>query len=521
MNSKKPRIFTKKDSNDFIENFSSRESALRITFSKLNEILERDVRRSINKSYTQYAKDNIITYLQNPTSNLDNIREVSRFLERYSMIYRILMTYYAVSPLYFYNLTETSDISKSIDQRKLTKTYNKVAKNLHGFDIKENFSTAIYRTVRDGMYVGFIYTDGDHTFMMPLDIKYCRIYGKTSSGQWIVYFDASYFTGANSIYVEGIDGDTTGCWDQVFIDGWKNYQKDRRNAQWFRLTPERTFCMIAGLDDEFNTPLPYFAGLFISLVDLSDLEQIVQAKSELDNYKLIISKLPLLKNSENVDDFAINLELAQAMQEDIDNNTPDLVGTAVAPFQEYEVIDFDHSDTASSTDKLANSVSNLFNNAGASQLVVAGGSSTNSVGLKHAIQNDISKMWVFMNRIQSWMNFYIEENIAKNFIFTFHRITWYNEEEYQDSIKDVLVFGGSLMDYLTCKGKTPYEAVQQLFFEDAIGLKDLMKPLQTSYTVSNKDVQQTGRPKSNPDDLTEEGADTADAGKNETTRANG
>ena len=172
MSNNKPRIYTKRNDDDLIQNYAKRESALKMTFSKLNEILERDVRRSINRSYTQYAKENIITYLQNPTNNLDNIREVSRFLERYSMIYRILMTYYAVSPLYFYNLTETSDISKAIDQRKLTKTYNKVAKQLYGFDIKENFSTAIYRTVRDGMYVGYTYTDGDHTFMMPLDIRY-------------------------------------------------------------------------------------------------------------------------------------------------------------------------------------------------------------------------------------------------------------------------------------------------------------------------------------------------------------
>ena len=107
MSNNKPRIYTKKDDDDLIQNYAKRESALKMTFSKLNEILERDVRRSINRSYTQYAKENIITYLQNPANNLDNIREVSRFLERYSMIYRILMTYYAVSPLYFYNLTET------------------------------------------------------------------------------------------------------------------------------------------------------------------------------------------------------------------------------------------------------------------------------------------------------------------------------------------------------------------------------------------------------------------------------
>ena len=46
-----------------------------------------------------------------------------------------------------------------------------------------------------------------------------------------------------------------------------------------------------------------------------------------------------------------------------------------------------------------------------------------------------------------------------------------------------------------------------------------MKPLQTSYTVTNKETT-SGRPKKDPDDLSDEGADTADAEKNEGTKAN-
>ena len=68
--------------------YEKRDRAQKINFAKLQEILQRNVSNNSNKTYTQYTKDLIKTYLLNPTSNIDTLREVSRFLVRNSMIYK-------------------------------------------------------------------------------------------------------------------------------------------------------------------------------------------------------------------------------------------------------------------------------------------------------------------------------------------------------------------------------------------------------------------------------------------------
>lgn len=515
--------FITKSGDDSIENSSRRESALKMTYTQLAALLQRDVNNPVTRTYTQYIKSTVMAYLQSPSTNIDNIRSVSQFLARNSTLYDKILRYYSTSPLFYYNLIQTNTLWKDVDDQKATKNYDKVAKRVHGFDIKKGFQNAIYQTVRDGMYVGYVYGDGDHTFFMPLDIKYCRIYGKNSAGQWIVYYDATYFNGRNSIYVRGVNDDGNGTWDQVFIDGYEAYLLDRRHARWFMLPPEKCFCMIAGSDDQFDVPLPLFTGLFVSLLDLNDLEQIIADKDALENYKLLITKIPFIKNSGEVDDFAVNLSVMKKMQQELDESIPSLVGTGLLPISDdIQVIDFDHSDVATSTDRLSQSVSNLFNNAGISQLVVAGGSSTNSVGLKFAIRNDMSNIWIYVNRIESWFNYYIEKNISSNYIFSVHHIDWYNVDDYIALKKDELAFGGSLLSYLTALGKTPYEAINEIRFDNAIGIKDMMKPLVTSYTTTDKaGDKNTGRSEEDDSDLSEEGISTRDGGKNDITAAGG
>ncbi len=79
-----------------------RERAQIIDFAKdIKSILERNVTKNSNKSFTQYTKDLIKQYVQSPNSNQDTIREISRFLCRNSMIYQKLIMYYASMPLFF------------------------------------------------------------------------------------------------------------------------------------------------------------------------------------------------------------------------------------------------------------------------------------------------------------------------------------------------------------------------------------------------------------------------------------
>ncbi len=481
-----------------------RERAQTMTFAKMQEILQRNASRSVNKTFTQYTKDLVKTYIQSPSNNQDTLREISRFLCRNSMLYQKMIMYLASMPLFYYNITQANNLDEEIDQEQALKNYQKVLENFDRFSLKKDMYTALYLAIRDGVYVGFVYDDKQgRTFMMPLDVQYCRIVGKNEYGEWVVYFNAAFFdAGNNSEFVLGVDGQGTyATWDEVFISAYRQYKDGGRDYQWFRLPPEKCCVLLTGVEDEFSFPLPFFLPLFTDLLDLLDLQQILQSKTELENYALLINKIPLVDNgnSGDVDDFAVSMEMVDYFRRLEENAVPDLVGVVTSPF-DIDKITFNDTSHASDTDALAKSINNLFSNSGLTQTVVSGGNSTSNLAIKFAQLADQSNVWVWMNRLESWLNFYIRENIAKGYIFEFLRITWFNEDDYIQKYKDVATLGGPALDYLSVVEGSPYKAINKIRFENAIGIKDIMIPLQSSYNSSSNSV---GRPRSDDEDLSD------------------
>ena len=497
------------------DNTYERKRAL--AFEKIQQILLQNVSKNSNKTFTQYTKELIKQYLKNPYNYRNEIREVSRYLYRVSSLYKKIVLYYATIPMYYYNVTPAVDFAKSINVNKSIKDYQSFLKRLQGINFQKECIPIITTTIRDGIYCGFVYSNDDNGFFIhTLDPKYYKIRGKNECGQWIVYFDATYFaSGNNKEFVDGINGDTSGTWDQVFIDGWNDYNDDTTNNRWFMLPPEKTICLIANMDDEFDMPLPFFSGIFTSLLDCLDYEQVIADKTTLENYCLLVATIPLIKDSNMVDDFAVSMELVQEAQDMIADAVPDLVGFATLPGMELNPITFKDKNTANDTDILSNSVENVFNQAGVSRSIISNGSSTNSVGLKHSIQNDTSISFIWVDRLQSNLQYYFSSNISPDYIFSFHKETWYSKEEYIKELASGATTGVvTAMDYMTALGSTPYEAYCKILFEEAIGIKLRLTPLSTSYTQSSKNS--SGRPASDDDDLSEEGIATRDGEKNNT-----
>lgn len=489
-----------------------------INYAKIQELMLQNVSRTKSKTFAQYTKERIKTYIQNPYSNMDNIRDVSAFLARTSMIYKKIISYFSQMPLFYYNLIYKSDFIKEIDNAKFLKSYMDISKKFQEINMQKEFSTVIATALRDGAYYGFVYDgEGDGFFIHSLDPKYCKISGITGDGQYIISFNAAYFDSGNNIeYIYGINNDGEGTWDSSFIEGYEFYKQNGRDFMWFDLPLERTLCILA--DDDAEMTLPYFLPVFVSLLDLIDLEQILASKTELENYVLLLSKIPLIPNTDEVDDFAISLDLVQMIQNMINDVVPDLVGTAYSPC-DLEVVNFKNNNSAEETDKLAQSMGNLFANLGISELVVSSGKSTNAVGLKHSIQNDESFALKFVDRLDHWMNSYIKLNYSKDYIFKFHRITYFSHKDYVDQMSAAATMGLPVAtDYATSLGQTPYEMMCSTFMENALGIKNgLWKPLTTSYTQSSSDTG--GRPPSNEDDLSAEGIAARDGAKSETTKA--
>lgn len=252
-------------------------------------------------------------------------------------------------------------------------------------------------------------------------------------------FDASYFDKSNNKdFINGVNNDGVGVWDQVFIDGYNQYKSGGREYQYFRLPPENTLTLIASTDDEFYVPLPYFLPLFKSLLNLLDTENLVAAKEELQNYKLILNKIPLL-DSENVDDFAISLELVDKFDAIIKEILPDLVGYGTVPYQsDAQIVDFEKSTSATDTDNLNKAMNNLFANAGINRLIVSSGDSSNANGIKYSNANDLGKISVYIRRIESWLNYWIKNHITDGVYLQIFDQTQYNRDEFI-SQKKILV----------------------------------------------------------------------------------
>ena len=85
--------------------YTKQKYAQMLSYSQLTEVLTQNVSKTPNRSFTTYTKERLMNYISNPLSNIDNIREVSRYLYRISMNYKKIVDYYALMPLFHYNIT--------------------------------------------------------------------------------------------------------------------------------------------------------------------------------------------------------------------------------------------------------------------------------------------------------------------------------------------------------------------------------------------------------------------------------
>lgn len=468
---------------------------------KLKELILQDVTRGRIQTAMQYTKSLVSTYLQNPTSYRSQIIGVSRFLYRVSAIYRKIILYYATMPKYNYCIVEAPSFIKEININKMMKDYETVLLAAHRTNFKEEFATAVALAIRDGIFCGYAYASDEGTFFHMLPVEYYRLRGKNQAGQWVVYFDATYFAvGQNRIFVEGIDGDTTGCWADEFVEGWKDYQANR-DARWFMLDPSKTLVLMGGLQDEFDSPLPFFTGLFPSILNMLSAEEIVADRTELDNFYLLLLRIDTFDEN-TVDDFKISLDLAEAYKNAISDIMPRLAGVGLLPGMSADLQTFNRANSTNDESLIQENINNIFAQSGASQTIVSSGDGQSALSIKYSLLNDFSYVALLLSRLEKNYQYYLDKNVAEGTIFTIHHQTHYNEDEYLEKLKTSATLGGSAMKYGTAMNMTPYEFYCTMRFESAIGLKDMMEPLESSYQKSAND-NDAGRPRASDDEISD------------------
>ena len=116
---------------------STKSYAQLLDFAALQNILTQNVSKTQTKTYVQYTKEKLITYIQSPLANIDNIRDVSQYLYRISSNYRTLINYYANMPLYSYNVIYKNDNwTKKLTSKTFMTDYQTVCSRLQNMNLK-------------------------------------------------------------------------------------------------------------------------------------------------------------------------------------------------------------------------------------------------------------------------------------------------------------------------------------------------------------------------------------------------
>lgn len=489
-----------------------KDEKARARFAAVKDILTLiDLTSSKSQSYTIYSKDNLRSYLQNPSteSNQKNLRKLSEFLYTVSHVYRRLVLnkanqFDAKSYIVYPRLNDNGEVEDSSYQN-----YIKTSNYVQGMHLDTQIRKCLIKAWLDDVVYCFCYgnPEDDLFFLHILDPDYCKISSVDYySGKINFAFNFSFFDGSNSFYLD--------VYDPVFKKMYNSYKSDSK-LRWQELPPEQTFCLKIN-EENLDYGVPPLSGLFNSLIDLVDLSQIQAVKDELSAYKLIWAKIDTISGSKEVDDFQIDLELANQFYQKLQSVLPEGVAFGMSPM-DLNDITFE-ADAANDTNVVNKALTNLIETNG--DIVLNSNKITNSTSFKFAMMAESMTAMAVVSQFNVWVNFYIKNNLGvEDVIVEFSDVSKYFKDDKIDQLLKLGQYGLPVkMQMASLLGISPAQCRSLEYLEDKLGLARTkwVAPLVSSNVqsgLSENGDGSDGRPISD-EPLSDEGQATRDGEKN-------
>ena len=139
----------------------SKEEYRKELFAKASQAMQLlNLQKTETRSYTIYSKENLRSYMQNPFSNENRLRNLSRFLYRVSQPYRRLVNYNAqLVDLTAINVSPNIDITQDNDTQTILKDYYDTCVEIDKMHLhSEIYKMLVTAWIEDAAY-GYIYED--------------------------------------------------------------------------------------------------------------------------------------------------------------------------------------------------------------------------------------------------------------------------------------------------------------------------------------------------------------------------
>ena len=241
-------------------------------------------------------------------------------------------------------------------------------------------------------------------------------------------------------------------------------------------------------DDILNYSIPPFAGLLREIYDLEDYRNLKLTKTALENYAMIVTKIPL--NDDGT--WGIDLEKAVEFWQNLSSVLPEEIGSVLTPM-DMEKISFERTH-AGDTQTVTDAEQNMFSAAGvSSQLFNNPKASSNALLL--SIKADQMITYGVVKGIEDAVNRFIQaQPYGKNFHINFLDCSPYNRKEMGDAYLKAASYGfPTISAYCASQGIGQSQLDNMSFLEgEVLGLAEMFKPVQSSSQMSSTDIEGKG-----------------------------
>lgn len=474
-----------KDAFDAIINFAKQ------TQSPIWNVNDQGSKQSV--TYTRYTKEQILSYMQSPTSNEQNLRKASIYMWDASSQYRRLITYYAMLPRWDYLIAPMNFDSSNVKPDSFRKQYLKVQQKIELMNLKHELEKSAKITLRDGVMYGAIWQNKTSFYVQRINPDYCSLTSLVD-GTWVYSVDMSK-----------IKESQLNLYPPEFTTMYNTY---RSTGQKYQEVPlDICWCLKAD-ETTLTYSIPPWSSTLPMLYDIETYKSLQETATKIANYKLLGMKIPLNEDGTPKFDWG----LADKYYQQLCRLLPPYVGAFVSPM-DTESFEFEKSGNTSDVDTVSRAEEQYWFNTGTSALLHGSNTSNTAGALKLSIVSDEQIMFSFVNQAERLIN-RILKNISGTIKFQlrFLPTTVYNQGDQVKLLKEAATLGipGSKSAYAAAIGIHQAELSGLAYLENEMLDSDSWTPLNSSYTSSGG-----GRPAQDDTALDAEGEKTRASGANE------
>lgn len=485
-------------------------------FSRLviNDLSRTREGRTVLKKYTQSEVREIVENYKTERNQI-RLREISQLLFAKSSQYQRLLRYFSDMALFSYVIKPIKNIRK-LNKTKVMKQYEEIGELIMMMSLPHEMKKVLRTTFAEDIFFGYIHRDKKSFYIQKFDATMCKI-TSVEDGIFNFSIDMNYFS-KDETRLQGYADDI-----KMKYFAWKSMitkNKDTKKIadwNWVELEAQDTICI--KINEEMLEAFPPFAGTFDSIFDIEGFKRLRKDKAELGNYMMLTQELPMRKDSENNNDFMIDLKMMQYFHNMLADTVPDNVGVATSPMK-IEAVKFD-KDTVDN-DGVGKATRDFWQESGTSQLIFSADSST-SQGLLMSIKSDEQIVFSVLDQIERWLNRYLKLQYNDlMFNIDILHVTEYNKENVYKMYIEAGTYGVPVKNRLSAVvGLEPIETMNMAYLEnDLLKMHDEFIPLMNSHVMNGEQLQQQngnnssnskdGRPKKPASQQSDETARTQD-----------